>query len=840
MIAARMPLVLEPRFEDIPEELQTTPQWVVWKLTPGRNGKPTKIPFNPATGKGAYTADGRWPEGHPDAGQPRPSGWRRGTWARFGDARKAAPAYSGVGIVFDESDPNAGVDLDNCRDPATGKIEPWAQEIIDALDSYAEISPSGTGVKIFCRGSLPGDGRKFGNIEMYDRERYFAVTGWRLPGAPAEIRDCTAELHELYAQQVAIHGVKNGQHVADDHAPLEVPEYGGEGTALDIAEGERQVFALLVEDCRKPKDGDRSTADFRLCKAAHKWQWPKEAVWQAVQNVGKFSERSRDSYFEPTWTNAYLSHLVDVGQENVNRVASRPDAIKVDVGQQDLAKVTAEAWAAISATNEPATFFRYGGQPARLEQTEEAGLLVATLGVDGMRYELAKRATCVRWQQRGDNLVEVPAVPGDKLLRNMLAEPEPPIPTMTRIVEAPVFSAEGRLQIEPGYHAEGRTYFSPAPGFTVPEVSRNPLPDEIDDARDLLLDNLLYDFPFVGDAERAHAFALLLLPFVRDLIDGPTPLHLVEKPTPGTGATLLVDMLAFPSTGRPLATLTEGNDEDEWRKRITSKLRTGPTHLLLDNLRRTLDSAAVAAAITSPLWEDRLLGASTIGRFVVRCCWIATANNPSISNEIARRTIRIRLDSRQDRPWLREGFRHPDLRRWAADNRGRLVWACLTLGQAWLAAGRPMGKQKLGMFEGWAATMGGILDVARVPGFLANITEFYDQADVEGQATRAFIEGWWERHETATVTVGQLYEIANSGEFDLGLGNKDERSRSTRLGFVIRRLRDRVFSLTDAEGIACTVIVQNCGTKQRASAWRLATPRESTASPASQKVALWE
>jgi putative DNA primase/helicase len=71
--------------------------------------------------------------------------------------------------------------------------------------------------------------------------------------------------------------------------------------------------------------------------------------------------------------------------------------------------------------------------------------------------------------------------------------------------------------------------------------SRAPSPAEIAAARQLICEDLLGDFPFTGDAERAHVVALLLLGFLRGMIDGPTPLHLIEKPTPGTGATLMVD-----------------------------------------------------------------------------------------------------------------------------------------------------------------------------------------------------------------------------------------------------------------------------------------------------------
>src|SRR4029434_2922310 len=76
-------------------------------------------------------------------------------------------------------------------------------------------------------------------------------------------------------------------------------------------------------------------------------------------------------------------------------------------------------------------------------------------------------------------------------------------------------------------------------------------------------------------------------------------------------------------------------------------------------------------------------------------------------------------------------------------HRSELVWAALTLIQAWIAAGKPEGEIVLGMFEDWSQVMGGILSVAGIPGFLANLHEFYDESDTEGTAWRAFAAAWW-------------------------------------------------------------------------------------------------
>jgi len=329
----------------------------------------------------------------------------------------------------------------------------------------------------------------------------------------------------------------------------------------------------------------------------------------------------------------------------------------------------------------------------------------------------------------------------------------------------------------------------------------------------------------------AHAVGLLLLPFARDLIEGPTPLHLVEKPSPGTGASLLVDVLTSPATGHSVQAMTEGGGEEEWRKRITAKLRSGPAVTLIDNVRHKLDSASLSAALTCITWEDRLLGVSEVVRLPVRTAWVATGNNPALSNELARRTVRIRMDAKVDMPWLRTTFRHGNLRGWAAGHRGELVWAALTLVQQWITRGRPPGTRTLGMFEAWARVIGGILQSADIPGFLGNLDELYRSSNAEAATWRAFVAAWWEQHQETPVGVKTLYALATGGEFDLELGTGSEQSQRVRLGKILVQARDRQFG-------DCRIV--EGGRLRNAVQWRLErVPEEAaTALPVAEPEAL--
>ena len=173
-------MILTPIENNIPTELKRIPHWVCWK-SEIRDGKPTKPPYDPRTG------------GYAQSNNPE-------TWADFATAMKVfkSNGHNGIGFVLTESDPFVGFDLDHCRDPETGTIEPWAKSIVDGLKTYTEISPSGEGIRGFLKGKLPPGGSKKGNVEFYETGRYLTVTGHKLNDQPIENRQ--TELKQLHKQ----------------------------------------------------------------------------------------------------------------------------------------------------------------------------------------------------------------------------------------------------------------------------------------------------------------------------------------------------------------------------------------------------------------------------------------------------------------------------------------------------------------------------------------------------------------------------------------------------------------------------------------------------------------
>jgi len=166
---------------NIPEELKELDQWVCWKKSLGPDGKLKKIPYDPKTGEFAK------------ANIP-------GTWADYETAAAAANNYDGIGFEFLEGGNIFGIDLDHVIE--NGVINPVALEIIDTMDSYTEISPSGNGVHIIAKGTIPSKDRRKDFIEMYSDGRYFTVTG-NVYNGHNKLNERTAEAAAIHAKYLS-------------------------------------------------------------------------------------------------------------------------------------------------------------------------------------------------------------------------------------------------------------------------------------------------------------------------------------------------------------------------------------------------------------------------------------------------------------------------------------------------------------------------------------------------------------------------------------------------------------------------------------------------------------
>jgi putative DNA primase/helicase len=432
----------------------------------------------------------------------------------------------------------------------------------------------------------------------------------------------------------------------------------------------------------------------------------------------------------------------------------------IQVNDRPLRSVGQQALAALARRNDdqevPQLYVR-GGEPVRIKRNERGELGIQDLTVDHVLYELTRAADFYRQPKKGD-LEDV--YPPRDVARYALSATRWALPALSGITTIPTFRPDGSVLDKRGYDRVTGLVYDPPAGFEV-SVPEAPTTDEVGTAL-TLIDEWIGQFPYQDQASLANTVALALTPPLREVITGPVPLAAIDKPSPGTGATLLVESLAVATSGTEPGALGVTKDDDETRKQITAKLRTGERWLFLDNVNVELRTSALARALTATEWEDRILGVSKTARVPQRAVWVATGNNLSLSLEIARRSYWIRMDARLAKPWERPAtvFKHPDLKDWTRDHRAELLSALLVIGRNWFTAGRPVPNDApvLGSFESWSRTLAGVLHAAGVEGFLQNSKQLYERATEDTGSWEAFLDAWREAYDGERVTARKVAE----------------------------------------------------------------------------------
>lgn len=261
-------------------ELKNYKQWVCWDYEQGR-----KVLKNPATKKWAATNN--------------PS-----DWTTYGYAKDMKHHHKGLGFVFTAHDPFTGIDLDKCVN--NGKVDQWAMEIINNLNSYTEISPSGTGVKIWVKAVTPRNGKGIDKrIEVYDRGRYFTVTGNHLAGTPETIENRQSEIEALITK----HFPKVSE-IDPERKQTAFPE-----TSLD----ERvRAWREHLNKCGKPVSGKGEAMGYCFALAMAAIHGCCLSVEEALPDFLRWGELgvNADGFSDP-WTEKELRRkLEDASQEN--------------------------------------------------------------------------------------------------------------------------------------------------------------------------------------------------------------------------------------------------------------------------------------------------------------------------------------------------------------------------------------------------------------------------------------------------------------------------------------------------------------------------------------------
>jgi hypothetical protein len=534
------------------------------------------------------------------------------------------------------------------------------------------------------------------------------------------------------------------------------------------------VAAVLavVEKIASRKNDARRVADIEGLVSISRWS--KADIKQAVKDASAaFAEKQSNTLTDaPDSRSERDDVLLSTSDYNVN-----------------VAKLK-RAFLKRNAEDSPLVYVQGGSRPVRLIRTDEKQRLQSMNDQGSWQVALDEVAT---YRRILSDSVRGTAIPDD-IMRAVRASPDLALPPLDCVTTIPIFNASGELLRKRGYAKELRTFYEPFADIEMPDdVSKS----DVRIAVDLLFD-IIRDVPFSdafgedadslpmylmdtegrfirdganhlvpnldrGRASRLHFLASVITPFVLPMLgDGNIPSYHYDKATPGSGASLLLNLRALIETGRRAVTLTLTNSDDETRKGITTMLGEGATTICYDNIKEgTIDSTPLAKLITDGTWSDRALGTNSSVEVKFRGTVILAGNALSFTKELLRRNIPVRIDPAVEDPEARTGFKYAGtdaLCDHVLAHRPELVRAILILVQWWINRGRPAGNKVLGSFEAWCRTLGGIFEAADLEGFLESV-EAYKSGQSDDGVGEAFgvVSQLWNKHKEFPFAADEIW-----------------------------------------------------------------------------------
>lgn len=288
----------------IPQELKDRPQWIVWR-TERRDGRLTKTPYTVTNCK---------------AESDNPATWTTfdRAWAKY---QNAPTKFDGVGYVFSADDPYCGVDLDLCLAPDGSFITDWAEQALEWLPSYTEVSPSGRGLKIIARGRFPIPPDKTGKsfrgvaacgaangkqpeVAVWNDRRYFAVTGQVFNGHAA-IADCQAGIERLYqtywgeTKTPRKRAAATGSNAGDDHGGVHAEALRAMKRATksmqDNGDGSKRLICVACRAVEYDLSASAALATIRAYEHGQPFsrEWSDAEILQRIADAEHMTDRGK-------------------------------------------------------------------------------------------------------------------------------------------------------------------------------------------------------------------------------------------------------------------------------------------------------------------------------------------------------------------------------------------------------------------------------------------------------------------------------------------------------------------------------------------------------------------
>tara|TARA_R110000850_G_scaffold29434_1_gene81288 strand:- start:2039 stop:4843 length:2805 start_codon:yes stop_codon:yes gene_type:complete len=305
-----------------------------------------------------------------------------------------------------------------------------------------------------------------------------------------------------------------------------------------------------------------------------------------------------------------------------------------------------------------------------------------------------------RWQRlKNDAMIEVLEDPPVSVAKALLSLGERrALKNLSAIITAPTLRLDGSLLNRPGFD-DATGLLLEIDGDEIHPVPMHPTGEQVETALERLMKPFA-DFPLVGPVDKGVLLAALLTAAVRPVL--PTaPAVGFDAPTQGSGKTLLAKCVAVLALGE-VPTIwphTHARDDEEIRKRIMTILMTGTRAVIWDNVIGVFDSAALAGALTSQHYSDRILGKTGHANVPNKALWLLTGNNLTLAGDLPRRVLKCRIDPETDRPFARQFDLDPEA--YCQQHRQRMVADALTVIRGWLASGDAPAPGKMASFEEW-------------------------------------------------------------------------------------------------------------------------------------------
>jgi DNA-directed RNA polymerase subunit RPC12/RpoP len=515
-----------------------------------------------------------------------------------------------------------------------------------------------------------------------------------------------------------------------------------------------------------------------------------------------------------------LKREVSRARRQALRKQDAGDYRRLVVNNRQLRDMGDEALHIIEEANVPPVVFVRSGELTRLFTDENNMAKIQRITDSHITAYLAKHCNCVVISEEGERNVTPPR----SIAEYIMAQPSYEFPPLRGIINAPPVRVDGSISTAPGYDPETRLYYHQRTACDFPKIPDNPTAKEVTAAVSLL-NEIICDFPFDCEASRTHSLALFMTPILRATFDGVPQAALIDAPKQKSGKGLLSQIASIIATGTECAVTPAPMSDEEWSKVITAKLIDGPSILIWDNIKAMLGGASLEAVLTAPLWANRILGASRDVQLPNIATWIFNGNNVKTTDDMATRLFTIRIDPECSDPENRTGFKHPYLKRWVSDNRGRIIAAIVTLFKAWIASGRPEHSDipRVGAYEEWAFTIGNILQHAGINGFLANQKDMKARMSTESPQWELFLMAWREVLGTNAITVKEFLtsldehpELENTTPADLAkaLESRTPQGKSVNVGRVFANRENTRFGDTGLH-------IYRDGDRKRAVLWRL-------------------